>query len=61
MVAAEADVGARIKLRPTLTHDDVSGDYPLPAETLDAEPLGIGVTPVPGRAGALFRGEKLEI
>jgi hypothetical protein len=61
MVAAEADVGAWIELRPTLAHYNVSGDYPLPAEPFDAEALGVGVTPVPGRAGALFRGEKLKI
>ena len=48
MIAAEADVSARIELRPTLAHDDVSGDYPLPAEPLDAEALGVGVASVPG-------------
>ena len=52
---------ARIELRAALANDDVSGDHPLAAEALDAEPLGVGVAAVTGRAGALFRGEKLQV
>src|SRR5580658_2060038 len=61
VIAAQADVRARIELRSTLAHQDVSSDYPLSAKPLDAEALSVGITSVPGRAGALFRGKKLKI
>ena len=61
VIAAQADVRARIEARSALAHYNVSGDYSLSAEALDAQALSVGVTPVPGRAGTLFRGKKLKI
>jgi hypothetical protein len=36
MVAADADIDARMETRTALTHDDVPGDDSLATENLDA-------------------------
>src|SRR5262245_6862189 len=53
MVAADADVGARMDLGAALPHDDRARAHQLPAVTLDAETLRLRVAAV-ARAAACF-------
>ena len=53
VVAAHADIGARVELGAALAHDDVAGDHDLAAELLDAEAPAVGVAPV-ARGAARF-------
>src|SRR5579875_272705 len=61
VVLSDADAAPRMKLRPALPHDDVAGDDELAPKPLHSQTLGIRVATVAGRAGALLRGEKLEV
>src|SRR6266542_4503191 len=54
MVRAQAHVGARLEAGAALPHDDAPRGHELPAEALDAEPLGVGIAAVAGAANALF-------
>src|ERR1022692_3081634 len=54
VVAAAADADARVEVRAALAHQDLAGVDDLAAETLHAEPLGVGVTPVPAGRRALL-------
>ena len=54
VVAADADVVARVDARAALANDDVARDHDFAAELLDAEHLGVGVASVTSRAYALF-------
>src|SRR5918995_405260 len=54
VVPALADALAGMDPGPALTHDDRAGGHLLTAEHLDAEPLGLGVSPVAGRTAALL-------
>src|SRR6266481_4131211 len=53
VVAADADMGARVKLGAALAHDDVAGDDDLAAIFLDAEPPAAAVASV-ARGAARF-------
>ena len=50
VVAAAADVVAGVEVRAALADDDLAGVDLLAAEPLDAQPLAVGVAPVPGRS-----------
>src|SRR5215217_7302990 len=54
VVATAADQIARVELRPALPDEDLTGTDDLPAEALDAEPLGLGVATVARAGGTLF-------
>src|SRR5882672_5395235 len=54
VVRAEPDVGPRLEPGATLPHDDAARGHELPAEALDAEPLGIGIAAVARAADALL-------
>src|SRR5260370_40274870 len=54
VVAAEADVGARIDARAILAHDDGARAYELAIEALHAAHLGLAVAAVTRAADALF-------
>src|SRR5690606_21761748 len=49
VVAAEADIVARVEGGATLTHEDVAGQHALAAELLHAEALRLGVATVARR------------
>src|SRR6266404_8566057 len=53
VVAADADMRARVKLGAALAHDDVAGHDDLAAVFLDAEPPAAAVAPV-ARGAACF-------
>jgi hypothetical protein len=58
VIATAADIQARMEVRASLAHDDLTGSYELTAEALDAQTLRIGVTTVPGaRCTLLMRHE----
>src|SRR5580700_7807942 len=61
VVAPDPHVRTGIKARAALAHQDVARDDPLASEALHAQPLGVGIPPVAGRAGPLFRGKELEV
>src|SRR5690606_6479661 len=46
VVAADADVGARVHARAPLTHQDAAGGDDLPTEALDAQALGFRIAAV---------------
>src|SRR5690606_13103037 len=48
VVAAHADIAARMKLGAALAHDDVAGDDGFATELLHAQPLAGGIAAVPG-------------
>jgi hypothetical protein len=48
VIAAHSYVVARVKLGPTLPHDNCASRDALPAENLDAQSLGLGVATVAG-------------
>jgi hypothetical protein len=54
IVAAATDPVTRVEVSAALPDDDLSGVDQLPAESLDAEPLRIGVPAVSGRGRALL-------
>ena len=54
VVAAEADIHARLVLRATLANDDVAGDDDLAAVLLHAETPARGITPVARRAACFL-------
>src|SRR6266699_7306805 len=54
VVATAADADAWVKVRAALAHEDLARVDDLAAIPLYAEPLGIGVTPVPAGRGALL-------
>src|SRR5574341_2241120 len=54
MITSEADVAARLPACPVLAEDDGAPANRLPAEHLDAEPLGVAVPAVAARALALL-------
>src|SRR6266700_1526195 len=54
VVATAADADAWVKVRAALAHEDLARVDDLAAVPLYAEPLGIGVTPVPAGRGTLL-------
>src|SRR5690349_20553509 len=54
VVAAAADHDPRVEMRTSLAHQDLAGVDELAAESLHAEALRVGVTPVPAGRGALL-------
>ncbi len=54
VVFADTDIGARVKARATLTHDDRASADQFTAKRFHAEHLGLGITPVSRRAAAFF-------
>ena len=54
VVAATADVGARVEVGATLTDEDLAREDNLTAEALHAEALCVGVTTVARRTRAFF-------
>src|SRR5436853_1265490 len=54
VVAAEADVFPRLKLRAALPHDNVSGDYHFAAKFFHAKPLTDAVAAVLNAALSFF-------
>src|SRR6267143_2203760 len=54
VVAADADMRARVKLGAALAHDDVAWDDDLAAIFLDAEPPAAAVAPVARGAACFF-------
>ena len=54
VIAAEADVGARLPAGAALAEDDVAGDDGLAARLLDAEAPAFGIAAVAGRAASFF-------
>ena len=54
VVAAATNQIARVELGAALTDQDLAGLDDLATETLDAKPLGVGVTAVPRAGRTLF-------
>src|SRR5215468_375122 len=54
VVPAPADTDARMEVSAVLTHDDLAGANDLAAEPLHAQPLCVGVAPVPAGGRALL-------
>ena len=61
VILADAHVEPGVKFGAPLADQNVACENGLAAEFFDAETLRIGIAAIAGRAGALFRGEKLEI
>src|SRR5215813_5958113 len=54
VIPAAADSDSGVEVSAVLTHDDLASAHELTAEPLHAEPLGVGVPPVPAGRRALL-------
>jgi len=54
VIAAEADVFARVKLGAALPNENVARPYHLTTELLQPEALGVGITAVAGAAACFL-------
>jgi len=54
VVFADADIGARVELCATLTHDDRTWGHQLATIHLHTEHFGLGIAPISRRAAAFF-------
>ena len=61
VIGADAHVFTGMNMGAALPDQNVAGQHELPVGTLDAQPLGLGITAVFGGADALFVGEELNI
>jgi len=60
VVAADADVVARMDMRASLANQNVAGQHELTVGALGAQSLGFRITAVFGGAAAFMMGEELE-
>ena len=54
VIAARPHIGAGMHARAALSHDDCAGQYELAVKTLDAQPLGLGITTILRASTALL-------
>jgi hypothetical protein len=54
VIRTQSNVLTSTHRRTTLTNKDISGEHELSAKALDAQTLGVGITPVLGATTGLF-------